>query len=290
MSAKTGMTAKVVTTMNRVLKGYIAEDAKAGIVECLDNEANAFATVNEARFELCKRLGAVKASIIKAREENKDSVPRGAWKYWAERNLKGQLQYSKANAYANVGMDDEPHKAFEDYKARDTRYKAKAELKAAKLAAQGLGKDGKPLPVETGLTQPEPSAAAGQSDAGKDSRADHEPPNAEELAAQLENVTRALVVASDGNAAPAIRNAASVAGVPLAPEDGFVLTSETSVNELVEALMTTWSPAKRARLAVELGVPQPAAVSRRAKARRRAKEAFAGDADEFAKAVTSMAA
>ena len=289
MSAKTGMTAKVVTTMNRVLKGYVDENAKAGIVECLDTEANAFATVNEARFELCKRLGAVKASIIKAREENKDSVPRGAWKYWAERNLKGQLQYSKANAYANVGMSDEPHKAFEDYKARDTRYKAKAELKAAKLAAKGLSKDGTPMPVETELTKPE-SAAAGQSDAGKDSRADHEPPNAEELAAQLENVTRALVVASDGNAAPAIRNAASVAGVPLVPEGGFTLTNETTVDELVEALMSTWSPAKRARLAVELGVPKPAAVSRRAKARRKAKEAFTGGAEEFAQAVASMAA
>ena len=286
-----GMTAKVVTTMNRVLKGYVDENAKAGIVECLDNEANAFATVNEARFELCKRLGAVKASIIKAREENKDSVPRGAWKYWAERNLKGQLQYSKANAYANVGMSDEPHKAFEDYKARDTRYKAKAELKAAKLAAKGLTKDGTPMPVETDLTKPEP--AAGQSDAGKESRADHEPPNAEELAAQLENVTRALVVASDGNAAPAIRNAASVAGVPLAPEGGFILTGETSVNELVEALIDAWSPAKRARLAVLLGGPKPEpVVSKRAKARKKAKESFATDseADEFAQAVMSMTA
>ena len=289
MTTKTGMTSKVVTIMNRVLKGYIAEDAKAGIVECLDNEASAFATVNEARFELCKRLGAVKAAITKAREENKDSVPRGAWKHWCERNLKGQLQYSKANAYANVGMSDEPHAAFEDYKARDTRYKAKAELKAARLAAKGLDKDGNPTPVATDLTKPDLSA--GQSDAGIESRADHTPPSAEELAASIENATRALVAAEASELAEAgsvegiIRNAASVAGVELAPADGCIVTSETSVEELVEAVTAMWSGAKRARLAVALG---GVVSTRKSKARAKASAAF-DDAEHFATEVLSMA-
>ena len=289
MTTKTGMTSKVVTIMNRVLKGYVAEDAKAGIVECLDNEASAFATVNEARFEMCKRLGAVKAAITKAREENKDSVPRGAWKYWAERNLKGQLQYSKANAYANVGMAEDPKEAFEDYKARDTRYKAKAELKAARLAAKGLDKDGSPMPVATDLTKPDPSA--GQSDAGIESRADHAPPSAEELAASIENETRALVAAEASGLTEAgavegiIRNVASVAGVELAPANGFVLTSETSVEELVEAIDAVWSGAKRARLAVALG---GVVSTRKSKARAKASAAF-DDAEHFATEVLSMA-